>query len=76
MWRPCKPWRRVRSTIGKLVDSADDMARLMIVTQYAGTKTVKVYASDGVVDANSNSGGYNPIQVSDTPTTTDDVFAI
>ena len=31
--------------IGKLVDSADDMARLMIVTQYAGTDTVKVYAS-------------------------------
>ena len=29
--------------IGKLVDSADDMARLMIVTQYAGTDTVKVY---------------------------------
>ena len=32
--------------IGKLVDSADDMARLMIVTQYAGSKTVKVYAAD------------------------------
>ena len=31
--------------IGKVVDSADDMARLMIVTQYAGTKTVKVYAT-------------------------------
>ena len=30
--------------IGKLVDSADDMARLMIVTQYAGSKTVKVYS--------------------------------
>ena len=30
--------------IGKLVDSADDMARLMIVTQYAGSKTAKVYA--------------------------------
>ena len=29
--------------IGKVVDSADDMARLMIVTQYAGSKTVKVY---------------------------------
>ena len=31
--------------IGKVVDSPDDMARLMIVTQYAGTKSVKVYAS-------------------------------
>ena len=30
--------------IGKLVDSADDTARLMIVTKYAGSKTVKVYA--------------------------------
>ena len=33
-------------SIGKTVDSADDLARLMIVTSYAGTKTVKVYASD------------------------------
>ena len=30
----------------RLVDSADDTARLMIVTQYAGTDTVKVYASE------------------------------
>ena len=30
--------------IGKVVDSADDMARLMIVTQYAGSKNAKVYA--------------------------------
>ena len=29
--------------IGKLVDSADDTARLMIVNQYAGSSTVKVY---------------------------------
>ena len=33
-------------TIGKVVDSADDMARLMIVTQYDGTKSVKVYAEN------------------------------
>ena len=32
--------------IGKLVDSADDTARLMIITQYAGTMTVKVFGSD------------------------------
>ena len=30
--------------IGKVVDSEDDTARLMIVTQYAGSKTVKVFA--------------------------------
>ena len=36
--------------IGKVVDSADDMARLMIVTQYAGSKTVNVYASTGMTD--------------------------
>ena len=33
--------------IGKTVDSADDTARLMIVTHYAGTNQVKVYASTG-----------------------------
>ena len=45
MWQAImnKPWRSVRSTIGKVVDSSDDLARLMIVTQYAGSKTVKVY---------------------------------
>ena len=31
-------------TIGKVVESADDMARLMIVTKYDGTNSVKVYA--------------------------------
>ena len=31
-------------TIGKVVDSADDMARLMLVTHYDGTNSVKVYA--------------------------------
>ena len=30
--------------IGKVVDSEDDTARLMIVTKYAGSKTVKVFA--------------------------------
>ena len=30
--------------IGKTVDSADDMARLAIVTSYAGSKTVKVFS--------------------------------
>ena len=35
--------------IGKVVDSADDMARLMLVTSYAGSNSVKVYA-DTTVD--------------------------
>ena len=42
--------------IGKVVDSANDMARLIIVTQYAGSKTVNVYASTGV-SANQHSPG-------------------
>ena len=37
--------------IGKTVDSADDTARLMIVTHYAGTNTVEVYAA-GAVEPN------------------------
>ncbi len=44
--------------IGKLVDSADDMARLMIVTQYAGSKTVKVYATDGNTTVMTMKAGY------------------
>ena len=32
--------------IGKEVDSADDAARLTIITAYAGTQTVRVYADD------------------------------
>ena len=38
--------------IGKLVDSADDTARLMIVTHYAGSKTVSVFTySEAATDA-------------------------
>ena len=33
-------------TIGKTVDSEDDTARLAIITSYAGSKTVKVFAYD------------------------------
>ena len=48
--------------IGKLVDSADDTARLMIVTQYAGTKTVKVYAPAGGNDLTGRLGSDGRIQ--------------
>ena len=38
--------------IGKVVDSEDDTARLMIVTKFAGSKTVKVFAySQSATDA-------------------------
>ena len=63
--------------IGKTVDSGDDTARLMIVTHYAGTNTVKVY---GLGTANTDVTG---VQLSDgriqtaghgTPDTGDDQF--
>ena len=44
--------------IGKTVDSADDMARLAIITQYAGSKTAKVFAyAEADPDATSTSDG-------------------
>ena len=43
--------------IGKVVDSADDMIRLQIITAYAGTQSVKVYGSNGGVDWRSNKEG-------------------
>ena len=49
--------------IGKVVDSSDDMARLMIVTQYAGTKSVKVYATaDSAGDVTGRLGSDGRIQ--------------
>ena len=33
-------------TIGKLLDSPDDSARLLLITHYAGSKNVKLYAID------------------------------
>ena len=44
--------------IGKVVDSADDTARLMLVTQYAGSKAVKVFAyAEADPDVNSTADG-------------------
>ena len=45
-------------SIGKLVDSADDMARLMIVIQYAGSKTVNVYSEGTVASGMGTKAGY------------------
>ena len=67
--------------IGKVVDSADDMARLMIITQYDGSKSVKVYAYDDQGGANeilsgaSVSAGRIQTDGEDTPDVdTDDEF--
>ena len=47
MWRPRQLWWNVlRSISAKRLTILTDMARLMIVTQYAGSETVNVYASD------------------------------
>ena len=43
--------------IGKVVDSADDMARLQIITGYASTKSVKVYAAAANTGHSGNKEG-------------------
>ena len=53
--------------IGKVVDSADDMARLQIITAYAGTRMVRVYATDGGADWQSNKAGTVVINSDGTP---------
>ena len=62
--------------IGKVVDSADDMARLMIVTQYDGTKSVKVYAHQTGTDLEGRLGSDGRIQTVGVTSeaTDDDVF--
>ena len=52
--------------IGKLVDSADDTARLMIITRYAGTKTVNVYASTNGGELTGSLGSDGRIDTSPT----------
>ena len=64
--------------IGKLVDSADDTARLMIITQYAGTMTVKVFASDTTTDGLTgplgSDGRIRQVGEDGTVNTADDTF--
>ena len=58
--------------IGKVVDSEDDTARLMIVTKYAGSKTVKVFAHNQAADAADLEGtkvGFVTVDDSDQGTT-------
>ena len=64
-------------TIGKVVDSADDMARLMIITQYDGTNSVKVYAHATGANLTGRLGSDGRIQTDGTGTpdvATDDTF--
>ncbi len=44
--------------LGKVVDSSDDMARLMIITKYVGKKSVRVFAD--AADAGNFSGTVQP----------------
>ena len=48
-------------TIGRTLDTSDDMARLMLVTHYAGTKMVKVY-NEGMAVESGTKAGYITIQ--------------
>ena len=60
-------------TIGKVVDSADDLARLMIITKYDGTRSVKVYSDANGNDLEGSVGSDGRIDT--TPDIdTDDVF--
>ena len=57
--------------IGKTVDSADDMARLRIVTKYASTQTVRVFARTDAALAdtfNSTTAGMITVDVGGTAT--------
>ena len=48
--------------LGRVIDSSDDMARLMLITHYAGTKTVKVY---GLLSGESMSHKKDTIRLED-----------
>ena len=62
-------------TIGRTLDSSDDMTRLMLITSYAGSKTVKVYAENaGATDVTSIKAGTIQSAGAGTPVTTDDTF--
>ena len=66
--------------IGKTIDTRDDMARLMLMTSHAGTKTVKVFSevtANGVLGADhwtSTKAGQVQVEGTGTPEDTDDVY--
>ena len=53
-------------TIGRTLDTSNDMARLMLVTHYAGTKMVRVYKDEGTTRQGMKAG-YITIEDNDTP---------
>ncbi len=63
---PDTPYRQAAAArtfaIGKALDSSDDMARLMLVTDYAGTNMVNVYAAQTGTDVIGTKAGYLSIQ--------------
>lgn len=60
------------ATIGKTLDDPTDMVRLMLVTKYAGVKTVKVYAiADSPTPVTAIVGTPGAISLDDTTTTAD-----
>ena len=62
--------------IGKMLDTSDDAARLTIITHYAGTKTVEVFAATADDDLTGTVTSDGRIQTAgaDTPAINDDVF--
>ncbi len=58
--------------IGKVLDSSDDMARLMLVTDYAGTNMVKVYSAAATgTTVMGTKAGYLTLDDADTETDDD-----
>ena len=57
--------------VGKTLDSPDDTSRLMLVTQYAGTKTANVYRHTGAAAEGGTTAGHIDL----TPATDDDQAA-
>ena len=61
-------------TIGRTLDTSDDMARLMLVHSYAGSKTVKVYADGATEFLTSIKAGNIQTVGGDVQTRDNDVF--
>ena len=64
---------RPNLTIGKVLDSSDDMARLMLITHYAGTEMVRVFNEGAAgTTVTGTKAGYVTIDDTDTETTDTD----
>lgn len=58
-------------TIGKVLDSSDDMARLMLITKYAGEEMVRVFNGGTGAAVTGTKAGYISIDVTATADTTE-----